>query len=67
MSRLGVTAHGGPCGPLQFDRLGSRLWPPHPLLFERPTKLLKPVLSQDGKLLDRFGTTSSTVIRINRV
>jgi putative membrane protein len=28
MSRLGVTAHGGPCGPLQFDRLGSRPWPP---------------------------------------
>jgi hypothetical protein len=20
----GVTAHGGPCGPLQFDRTGSR-------------------------------------------
>jgi len=28
MSLLGVTAHGGPCGPLQFDRLGSRPWPP---------------------------------------
>ena len=29
MSRKGVTAHGGPCGTLQFDRLGSRPWPPH--------------------------------------
>lgn len=25
---LGVTAHGGPSGPLQFDRFGSRPWPP---------------------------------------
>jgi hypothetical protein len=25
---MGVTAHGGPCGTLQFDRLGSRPWPP---------------------------------------
>ena len=23
----GVTAHGGPAGPLQFDLLGSRSWP----------------------------------------
>jgi hypothetical protein len=25
---MGVTAHGSPSGPLQFDRLGSRPWPP---------------------------------------
>ncbi len=24
----GVTAHGGPSEPLQFDRLGSHPWPP---------------------------------------
>jgi hypothetical protein len=28
MSRKGVTAHGDPSRPLQFDRLGSRPWPP---------------------------------------
>ena len=27
-SRKGVTAHGGPSGPLQFDRLGSYPGPP---------------------------------------
>src|SRR5882757_153188 len=26
-SPSGVTAHGGPSGPLQFDRLGSCPWP----------------------------------------
>jgi hypothetical protein len=29
----GVTAHGGPVEPLQFDRLGSRPWPPAPSAF----------------------------------
>jgi len=28
MSFRGVTAHGCPSGPLQFDRLGSSPWPP---------------------------------------
>jgi hypothetical protein len=26
-SLAGVTAHGGPAGPLQFDRRGSHPWP----------------------------------------
>ena len=48
MSRLGVTAHGGPCGTLQFDRLGSRPWPPPGLPRDKETENL----NTDGLLAE---------------
>ena len=57
MSRKGVTAHGGPSGTLQFDRLGSRPWPPDSFCAPAKSFRLRPVgrrqVTNAGYLLRR--------------
>ena len=56
ISPTGVTAHGGPSGPLQFDRLGSR--PGHPMrwLFMEKKTVSADKITSSGTLREEIYT-----------